>query len=201
MSLDGRIGLENGCSKWITNQSASNKVHQIRSKCDAVIVGGGTVRADDPLLTSRGHSDPEPKRVVLSRSLDLPQQAQLWNTAVAKTLVAHGLEPGHEQLAHLPEGPELLALPASEPLELLRALAQQDCNRVLWECGPGLAAAALQQGCVQELAVVVAPKLLGGLPARTPLDDLGLTRMNQALVLEPRQFQQSGDDWIIRLIL
>ena len=198
MSLDGRTALPNGASQWISGAEARRWVHRLRGQCDAVIVGGGTVRADDPLLTSRGHSDPEPKRVVLSRSLDLPQQAQLWNTAVAQTLVAHGLEPGHEQLAHLPEGPELLALPASEPLELLQALAQQDCNRVLWECGPGLAAAALQQGCVQELAVVVAPKLLGGLPARTPLDDLGLTSMKEVVGLAPGSLQQLGADWLLQ---
>ena len=55
-----------------------------------MIVGGGTVRADDPLLTSRGRRAPEPLRVVLSRSMELPLQAQLWNTDVAPTLVAHG---------------------------------------------------------------------------------------------------------------
>ena len=67
MSLDGRIGLPNGCSKWITNEPARDSVHQIRSKCDAVIVGGGTVRADDPLLTSRGKSKIEPLRVSFSK--------------------------------------------------------------------------------------------------------------------------------------
>ena len=65
-------------------------VHQLRAGCDAVIVGGGTVRADNPLLTSRGRRSPEPLRVVLSRSLDLPSQAQLWDTSLAPTLLAHG---------------------------------------------------------------------------------------------------------------
>ena len=86
MSLDGRIGLPNGCSKWITDFSARNSVHQIRSKCDAVIVGGGTVRVDNPLLTSRGISNCEPLRVIFSQSLNLPKIAKLWDTTVARTV-------------------------------------------------------------------------------------------------------------------
>jgi diaminohydroxyphosphoribosylaminopyrimidine deaminase/5-amino-6-(5-phosphoribosylamino)uracil reductase len=62
----------------------------------------------------------------------------------------------------------------------MEALAARGCNRVLWECGPELAAAALRQGCVQELAAVIAPKLLGGQAARTPLGDLGQESLDQA---------------------
>lgn len=60
-------------------------MHQLRSRCDAVIVGGGTVRADDPLLTSRGQRQPEPLRVVLSRRLELPAAAKLWDQSLAAT--------------------------------------------------------------------------------------------------------------------
>ncbi|MFO7628029.1 MAG: bifunctional diaminohydroxyphosphoribosylaminopyrimidine deaminase/5-amino-6-(5-phosphoribosylamino)uracil reductase RibD, partial [Prochlorococcaceae cyanobacterium] len=69
MSLDGRTALPNGASQWISGPEARDWVHQLRAQCDAVIVGGGTVRADDPLLTSRGRRTPEPLRVVLSRQL------------------------------------------------------------------------------------------------------------------------------------
>ena len=69
MSLDGRTALPNGASQWISGAEARAWVHRLRGSCDAVIVGGGTVRHDDPLLTSRGRRSPEPLRVVLSRSL------------------------------------------------------------------------------------------------------------------------------------
>ena len=194
MSLDGRTALPNGESQWISAPPARGWVHQLRAGCDAVIVGGGTVRADNPLLTSRGVRAPEPLRVVLSRSLDLPPQAQLWDTTLASTLLAHG--PGCVDRP-LPEGPERLELLASEPLDLLHALAPRGCNRVLWECGPSLAAQAVKQGCVQELAVVIAPKLLGGTLARTPLGELGFSAMDQVIPLSALTAEWLGCDLLL----
>ena len=198
MGLDGRTALPNGTSQWISGADSRRWVHQLRAGCDAVIVGGGTVRADDPLLTSRGRRDPEPLRVVLSRGLDLPAEAQLWDTASAATLVAHGPEAAGKQA---PNGPERLELEQCEPLPLMQHLAARVCNQVLWECGSELAAAAIRQGCVQEVAAVLAPKLMGGIAARTPLGELGFTAMDQVLcgqLLPPRPI---GDDWLLSLRL
>ena len=198
MGLDGRTALPNGTSQWISGADSRRWVHQLRAGCDAVIVGGGTVRADDPLLTSRGRRDPEPLRVVISRGLDLPAEAQLWDTASAATLVAHGPEAAGKQA---PNGPERLELEQCEPLPLMQHLAARGCNQVLWECGSELAAAAIRQGCVQEVAAVLAPKLMGGIAARTPLGELGFTAMDQVLcgqLLPPRPI---GDDWLLSLRL
>ena len=195
MSLDGRTALPNGASQWISGPPARDWVHQLRSGMDAVVVGGGTVRGDDPLLTSRGRRSPEPLRVVLSRSLDLPGQAQLWDTQVAPTLVAHGPEADPQRL---PSGPEALGLSACEPKQLMEALAERGCNQVLWECGPELAAAAIRQGCVQEIAAVVAPKLMGGMAARTPLGDLNFSAMDQVLQGQWHQSEPMGNDWLLR---
>ena len=197
MSLDGRTALPNGASQWISGAEARAWVHRLRGSCDAVIVGGGTVRHDDPLLTSRGRRSPEPLRVVLSRGLDLPPQTRLWDGAVAATLVAHGPEAPAERRAALDQrGVERLELAACEPGTLLEALAARGANQVLWECGPELAAAALRQGCVQRVAAVVAPKLLGGTAARTPLGDLGLTALAQAPLWRPTALERCGEDWI-----
>mgnify|MGYP001438862946 FL=1 len=203
MSLDGRTALPNGVSQWISGPPARAWVHALRAECDAVIVGGGTVRSDNPLLTSRGRRSPEPLRVVLSRSLDLPATAQLWQQDVASTLVAHSVavaqEPQSQRLADLQRrGVELELLERCEPLLLLSALAGRGCNRVLWECGPALAAAALQQGCVQEIAAVIAPKLLGGELARTPLGDLGFTAMDQVQMLSCESARRLGNDLLLQ---
>jgi len=200
MSLDGRTALTNGASQWISGPEARSWVHQLRAQCDAVIVGGGTVRADDPLLTSRGRRDPEPLRVVLSRGLDLPAEAQLWRQEQAPTLVAHSYGAPSQARFQLDRlGVERLVLADCGPKALLEELARRGCNQVLWECGPELAAAALRQGCVQELAAVIAPKLLGGIPARTPLGDLGLETMAQVHPWHSAQRSLLGPDLLWRL--
>ncbi len=208
MGLDGRTALSNGASQWISGAPARAWVHQLRAGCDAVIVGGGTVRADNPLLTSRGRRGMEPLRVVLSRSLDLPESAQLWDQAVAPTLVAHGPEAvaatvdesaaSARWVALQGHGVAVQQLERCEPEALLPELASRGCNRVLWECGPSLAAAALQQGCVQELAVVIAPKVMGGELARTPLGDLGFTAMDQVVPVSLAAAQNLGRDLLLQ---
>jgi diaminohydroxyphosphoribosylaminopyrimidine deaminase/5-amino-6-(5-phosphoribosylamino)uracil reductase len=200
MSLDGRTALPNGASQWISGPAARSWVHALRAECDAVIVGGGTVRQDDPLLTSRGRRQPEPLRVVLSRRLELPSDARLWDTSRAPTLVAHGPEAPADRRGPLDAlTVERLELAACEPDALLEALAQRGCNQVLWECGPELAAAALRQGGVQRIVAVIAPKLLGGVAAHTALGDLGLTSLDQAPPWRGSALQRLGDDWLWNL--
>jgi diaminohydroxyphosphoribosylaminopyrimidine deaminase/5-amino-6-(5-phosphoribosylamino)uracil reductase len=199
MSLDGRTALPNGASQWISGPPAREWVHQLRARCDAVIVGGGTVRSDNPLLTSRGRRQPEPLRVVLSRRLDLPSVARLWNQGEATTVVAHGAEASEEACRRLDAlGVTRLPLKACAPLPLLEALAEHGCNQVLWECGPSLAAAALREDCVQEVAAVIAPKLLGGHPARTPLGHLGGEHMDDTWSLSTSSVRWLESDLLWR---
>ncbi len=201
MSLDGRIGLPNGISKWITNESSRDSVHQIRAKCDAVIIGGGTLRSDNPLLTSRGKSELEPLRVVFSRSLELPKSANLWNTKTAKTLIAYGPEGNESFFFDLPDGPEKLSLDSNDPSELLTELGKKGCNKILWECGPLLATSAIEAKCVQELVVFIAPKLLGGRSAMSPLDSFGFESINSTYKLQHSFLDRKGKDLCWRLLL
>lgn len=201
MSLDGRIGLPNGCSKWITDLPARNLVHQIRSNCDAVIVGGGTVRLDNPLLTSRGISNVEPLRVIFSRSLDLPKDAKLWNTKIARTLIAYGPEGNEAFFSDLQDGPEKLKLNTNDPSELLSSLAKKGCNKILWECGPKLATSAIKSNCVQELVVFVAPKLLGGKSAMSPLNSFGFESISSTYKLQHYFLDRKGEDLCLRLFV
>ena len=201
MSLDGRIGLPNGCSKWITNIPARDSVHKMRSQCDAVIVGGGTVRADDPILTSRGKSNFEPLRVVFSRSLDLPKSAKLWNTKIAKTIIAYGPEGDESFFSALPDAPEQLRLNSNNPSELLISLAKKGCNKILWECGPMLATSAIEANCVQELVVFVSPKLLGGKSAMTPLSSFGFKSIDSTYKLQHSFLERKGEDLCWRLLI
>ena len=198
-SVDGRIATTTGDSQWISGGPARQWVHQLRSRCDAVLVGAGTVRSDDPLLTSRGQRQPEPLRVVLSRRLHLPHQAKLWDQTVANTMVFHDPGANPDLVTHLEHhGVECVALAPCSPQTVLEHLARCGCNTVLWECGSALAAAAVREGCIQEVAAVQAPMLLGGLEAATPLGDLQVTTMAQSLRLRTSRLERCGDDLIWR---
>ena len=196
MSLDGRTALPNGVSKWVSTEESRKWVYQLRSVSDAVIVGGGTLRVDNPLLTTRGLRNPEPLRVVLSKTLDLPPQMQIWDTTVAPTIVAHGIEVANKIV---PIGPERVVLERCMPLNLMKSLSDRGCNKVLWECGPSLATIAIQQDCVQELAIFIAPKLLGGVASRTPLGLFDFISMNDVFSMDYDLIEKIGKDLLLRL--
>ena len=196
MTLDGKIATTTGHSAWVTSPAARSQVHQVRSTCNAVIVGGNTVRRDNPLLTSR--QELTPLRVVLSRSLDLPIQAHLWDTTIAPTLVI--TEPGadltvQDQLQQ--QGVEVLELSPLTPSAVMAHLYQRGLLNALWECGGTLAARAIAEGCVQKVMAFVAPKIVGGTLAPSPVGDLGLTAMTGALVLERVTWRAIDPDLLI----
>ncbi len=201
MSFDGRIALPNGSSKWISSPKSRKQVHALRAKCDAVIVGGQTVRTDNPLLTSRGLSKIEPLRVVLSSSLDLPEDARLWDIKEADTAICFGPESSKKLLEKLPKGPEKILLEESSPKRLLETLAEKGCNKVLWECGSSLATSAIKQNCVQEIFVYLSPKLLGGFNAMTPLADLGFTSMDQVLTFNDVSLFKVEKDLVLNVLV
>ena len=196
MSLDGRIALPNGCSKWITSEFSRDKVHQIRAKCDAVIVGGGTIRSDDPLLTSRGKTKDEPLRVVFTQSLELPKSANVWDTKIARTLVAYGPKANESFFDDFPKGAEKLRLQSHDPSELLKKLGDKGCNKILWECGPLLATSAIEANCVQELVVFIAPKILGGNSSMNPLGSFGFESINSTYKLQHSSLERKEEDFI-----
>ncbi len=198
MTLDGKIAAVSGHSAWVTGSTARAAVHQLRATCDAVIVGGNTVRHDNPRLTSHGHSSHNPLRVVMSRRLDLPLEANLWHTEDAPTTVFTGPEADSARRQALATtGVDVVPLPALTPRLVTEQLYQRGCAMVLWECGGLLAAQAIQDGVVDKLWAFVAPKLIGGVTAPGPIGDLGLQNMGQALTLNRTTWRLLGDDLLL----
>ena len=172
MSIDGRIALKNGDSKWITNQESRSLVHLYRSEFDAIIIGGNTLRKDNPILTTRGLKTPEPLRVVFTKTLDLPRKSKLWDCNKAKTMVIYDSSSANEKfLDRIPDCVEVEKLETDNPNLLSKLLAKRGCNKVLWECGPLLATSAIKSGCIQEIKAFIAPKILGGRNSMNPLGD------------------------------
>jgi diaminohydroxyphosphoribosylaminopyrimidine deaminase / 5-amino-6-(5-phosphoribosylamino)uracil reductase len=175
-TLDGRSAAADGSSRWITGPLARADVHLLRAQCDAILVGTGTVIADDPALTVRAPDGTtagrQPLRVVMGLR-PIPQLARVLDRA-APTL----------QLA------------THDPAQALKTLAEQEIHHVWLEGGPTVAAAFLGAGLVDEVIAYLAPALLGsGAPA---VGDLGIRTIDQALRLTPYEVTTIGPDIRIR---
>ncbi|MEN9205845.1 MAG: bifunctional diaminohydroxyphosphoribosylaminopyrimidine deaminase/5-amino-6-(5-phosphoribosylamino)uracil reductase RibD [Thermostichales cyanobacterium SZTDM-1c_bins_54] len=200
MTLDGKIATVTGQSQWISNEQARHWVHAQRAWHDAVIVGSRTVWQDDPQLTCRlpGWQGVQPLRVVLSRSLDLPTTARLWQVDAAPTLVLTQARPDHPLWGSLTgQGVEVVGLEALSPRAAVQYLFQRGCLSALWECGGSLAWAALQDGAIQKVAAIIAPKLIGGAQAPTPLGGSGIRDINRGWRITNPKLEQLADNWLI----
>jgi diaminohydroxyphosphoribosylaminopyrimidine deaminase / 5-amino-6-(5-phosphoribosylamino)uracil reductase len=198
MTLDGKIASSSGHSQWITSPAARSRVHQLRSACDAVIVGGNTVRRDNPQLTTHGVAGHNPLRVVMSRSLDLPIAANLWDTSIAHTVVFTqvGANPPVRSALQA-QGVEVVELVALTPSAVMTALYDRGAMTVLWECGGTLAAAAVQAGAIQKVWAFIAPKIIGGSGQFSPVGELGLGQMTAALAIARVNIQPIGPDFLL----
>ncbi len=172
-TLDGRIATRPGASRWITGGLARDRAHLLRASHDGVLVGSGTVLADDPELVCRlpGLEGRPPVRVVLDRRLRLPQGAKLVASAKAAPLwLFTGAEAdGARCRALAAAGVEVIRLPPDDdgPAAVLRLLGERGLTRLLVEGGGGIAAALLRAGLVDRIAWFRAPAIIGadGVPA------------------------------------
>lgn len=198
MTLDGKIAATTGHSAWITGENSRNFVHKVRSGCDAVIIGGNTLRLDNPHLTTHQVSDHNPIRVIMTHSFDLPQEANLWRTEIAKTVVFTQLNPNPYLKNYLQDqGVEIIELESLTPSKVMENLYHQGLSSVLWECGGNLAAKAISDGVVQKVMAFVAPKIIGGKIAPSPIGELNLTKMTDALCLERVNWRNLDQDLLI----
>ncbi|MBI2698150.1 MULTISPECIES: bifunctional diaminohydroxyphosphoribosylaminopyrimidine deaminase/5-amino-6-(5-phosphoribosylamino)uracil reductase RibD [Mycobacterium] len=175
-SIDGRSAAADGSSQWISSEAARADLHRRRAIADAIVVGTGTVLADNPTLTARlpdGSLSPQqPLRVVVGRR-EIPPEANVLNDD-SRTMVIR----------------------TREPVEVLRALS--DRTDVLLEGGPTLAGAFLRAGAINRILAYVAPILLGG-PV-TAVDDVGVSSMAHALRWQFDSVEQVGPDLLLSLV-
>jgi diaminohydroxyphosphoribosylaminopyrimidine deaminase/5-amino-6-(5-phosphoribosylamino)uracil reductase len=203
-SFDGRIATATGQSQWITGPEARRAVHAMRARHDAVMVGAGTARADDPALTVRGMGAlRQPVRVVVSRRLDLPLLGQLARGAgEVPVWLCHGPDADAERRrAWAGLGAELLpcALRGAQldPADVLQQLGAKGLTRVLCEGGSALAASLLAADLVDELVGFTAGFGIGaeGLPS---IGALGLERLDEAARFDLAESRAVGADLMHR---
>jgi riboflavin-specific deaminase-like protein len=156
-SLDGRIATVSGESRYISGGRALDHLHELRAHVDAVVVGAGTIVADDPQLTVRRTAGPSPARVVIDPRGRLGSGKWLVEDGVRRILVSAG--------ARAPEGAELLRMPAPDgriaPADIIAALYARGLRKILIEGGATTLSAFLAAGCLDRLHVLVAPVIIG----------------------------------------
>jgi diaminohydroxyphosphoribosylaminopyrimidine deaminase/5-amino-6-(5-phosphoribosylamino)uracil reductase len=203
MTLDGRIATSNGHSQWISCAESRVWVHNLRGRIDAIISGSGTVRADDPRLTARMGGPRTPLRVVIDSTGDsITADRKLVKTiSQAPVLVCVSRrcgEAGKNRLHDL--GVEVFETSGEVSVDLaevLQELGRRRCTQVMLEAGPGLLGAFFDRGLIDEVHAFVAPQLIGGVSAFSPIGGVGLPAIPGISNLKSFRVTPSGDDFLI----
>ncbi len=208
-SLDGKIATRTGESQWITGSQARARAHALRGQVDAILVGAGTVLADDPRLTARdaeGRPAPrQPLRVILDSRGRIPLDARVFQpTLPGQTLVATTPKmPPARQRALAQLGVEVLVVPANLQgwvswSHLLDALGKRQITSLMVEGGAQVLGSCFQAGAVQEVWAFLAPMIIGGQEAPGPIGGQGFVRLAQAPRLTHVRVESLGKDWLFR---
>lgn len=201
MTLDGKIASVTGDSRWVTGQEARQMVHKIRNSLTGILVGIQTVLQDDPLLTVRIENARNPVRIIADSRLRIPLTAKVLRPG-DKRIVAcvKGADP--EKKRELEKrGIEVIETEAKNRhvslTELMQELGKREIDSILLEGGGELNFSALKEGIVDRAILFLAPKIMGGRMAKTPVGGDGLEKMTDAIELEEISYQRIGRDFMI----
>lgn len=202
MTMDGKIAAYTGASKWITGEAARNHVHQQRHRYTAIMVGAGTVLADDPMLNCRMEGGKDPVRIICDTRLHTPLDAKVVTTAgQVPTIIATCCTDREKQLAYEAAGCRILLVDEKDghvDLQgLMEKLGSQQIDSILLEGGGTLNWSALKSGIVQKVQAYISPKLLGGQNARTPVEGIGAPSPDEAVFLKNSRIIRLGEDFLI----
>jgi diaminohydroxyphosphoribosylaminopyrimidine deaminase / 5-amino-6-(5-phosphoribosylamino)uracil reductase len=201
MSIDGRIATEGGDSKWLSSEESRAIVHRWRRECDAVLVGAGTVLADNPRLTCRVPGGRDPVRVIVDARLRTSPNARMFfMRSKASTIIVTTVANLREaNLRYRNPRVESLAMPdlagEIDLAALMAEFARRGWNKVLIEGGARTAASVLAAGIVDRIAFFVAPRIIGG---GTPaVEGLGYTRVRDSISVENLSVKRVGSDLLL----
>ncbi|MCR4601620.1 MAG: bifunctional diaminohydroxyphosphoribosylaminopyrimidine deaminase/5-amino-6-(5-phosphoribosylamino)uracil reductase RibD [Clostridia bacterium] len=207
MTADGKIAAYTGDSMWVTGDEARHHTHEMRNKVAAIMVGIGTILQDDPRLTCRIEGGVDPVRVISDSHLRINGNLNVVKTAgTTRTVVAHLPIENEDQAATAAslreKGVELLEVgPDShghaDVAQIIRKLGEMGIDSVLIEGGAELAYSAFMAGIVDKVQVYVAPKIIGGKDAKSPVGGKGIPKMDDALMLGTPKITMIGDDVLL----
>ena len=202
MTIDGKIAAYTGASKWVTGEEARHHVHEQRKKNTAIMVGIGTVLADDPMLNCRIEGGRDPVRIICDTHLKMPVTSKIVKTAKdIPTIIACCTADEELQRPYREAGCKILLTEKKmnhiDLEQLMEQLGKEKIDSILLEGGGTLNWAALNAGIVQKIQAYIAPKIFGGTTAKTPVEGIGVEVPDQAFLIKNRMIRLLGEDLLV----
>lgn len=205
MTMDGKIATRTGASKWITGEAARNHVQTLRHAYKGIMVGIGTVLADNPMLNCRMQGGIDPVRIVCDTHLRIPMDCQIVQTAdTIETILATSTNEKEKIDQLIKKGVQILQIPEKDgciDLNLLmQTLGEKGIDSILLEGGGRLNDSFLREKLIQKAYVYLAPKIFGGEDAKTPVEGIGVSLPEQSANFKLQQIQQIEEDILLEYI-
>ncbi len=202
MSADGKIATRTGDSRWVSGKESRRLVHRMRSECDAVMVGAGTVKKDNPRLTARIPGGHDPVRVIVDSDLCLDAKARFMEDPekviiAAAEIAKKGNGKNFSKFESLGARVLFCGKKDVDLGLLMRELGKLGIQSVLMEGGSDLNGSAIEAGIVDRIMFFIAPKIVGGRDAKGPVGGRGVERMASALPLKNVKIERTGEDWLL----
>ena len=202
MTMDGKIAAYTGESKWVTGEAARIHVQEQRLKYTGIMVGVGTVLADDPMLTCRLENSRNPVRIICDSHLRTPLTSKIVRTAETIPTILASSSKDKQKIKNYEElGCQVLYVPEKnghiDLNRLMELLGAAKIDSILLEGGGSLNWSALESGIVQKVQTYIAPKLFGGEEAKTPVEGKGFPDPASAVLLKNSEIIRLGDDFLI----
>lgn len=212
MTLDGKICTRTGHSQWVSNPESRTMVHRLRSEIPAILCGIGTVIADDPMLNCRLESRHLPKgtsihdvrqpiRIIADRRARIPLDSQLVTTAKELRTIVVYAEGADLHKLHLLHQAGVETWCCNSPDELLDRAGREKIDSILVEGGGTINEAFFRAGLIDEVYAFIAPKVIGGIDAKTPVEGLGMTKMTDAVMLQDVTTTMIGNDIMVHGVI
>lgn len=202
MSLDGKIACHTGESQWISSEKSREEVQRLRGILSGIMVGAGTVIADNPRLTCRMEEYENPARIIVDGKLRVPLESRIFHEPGRNIMLTTSEASLEKKKALENLGVELIEADSEEPGKVdlksaMLALGIKGIDGILLEGGPTLAASALEAGIIDAVRFYIAQKIIGGREAPSPFAGTGAAHMNEVVPLTDAVYGTSGDDlWI-----
>lgn len=202
MSLDGKIACHTGESQWISSEKSREEVQRLRGILSGIMVGAGTVIADNPRLTCRMEEYENPARIIVDGKLRVPVESRIFHETGRNIILTTSMADMEKKKALEDLGVEMIEADSEEPGKVdlksaMLALGIKGIDGILLEGGPTLAASALAAGIIDAVRFYIAQKIIGGKEAPSPFAGVGAAHMNEVVPLTDAVYGTSGDDlWI-----